>query len=124
MRKGFFVAALMAALAAAAAAFGGTSSPERAGITAGPNSADTALLRCGRTGRLGVGPATAGPGASGGAQQARWARFFVTRYTRANRRKKLRIINGDTQLPDTAQAIQVAERFASNGAILGVVGPA
>ena len=32
--------------------------------------------------------------------------------------------SGDTQLPDTAQAIQVAERFASNSAILGVVGPA
>ena len=38
--------------------------------------------------------------------------------------KKFRVIVGDTQLPDTAQAIQVAERFASNSAILGVVGPA
>jgi branched-chain amino acid transport system substrate-binding protein len=33
-------------------------------------------------------------------------------------------VSGDTQLPDTAQAIQVAERFASNGRILAVVGPA
>jgi branched-chain amino acid transport system substrate-binding protein len=124
MRKGFFVAALVAALAATAAAFGGTASPERSGITAGPNGADTALIRCGRTRTIGVAAPTTGPAASIGSQQARWARFFVTRYNRANRRKKLRIINGDTQLPDTAQAIQVAERFASNGAILGVVGPA
>lgn len=124
MKKGFFVAALVAALAATAAAFGGTASPERSGITAGPNSADTALIRCGRTRTIGVAAPTTGPAASIGSQQARWAAFFVSRYNRANRRKKLRIVNGDTQLPDTAQAIQVAERFASNGQILGVVGPA
>ena len=123
MKKGFFVAALVAALAATAAAFGGTS-PARSGQAVGPNSADTALIRCGRTRTIGVAAPTTGPAASIGAQQARWARFFVTRYNRANRRKKLRIVNGDTQLPDTAQAIQVAERFASNGQILAVVGPA
>jgi branched-chain amino acid transport system substrate-binding protein len=123
MKKGFFVAALVAALAATAAAFGGTS-PARSDQTAGPNSADTALIRCGRTRTIGVAAPTTGPAASIGSQQARWARFFVTRYNRANRRKKLRIINGDTQLPDTAQAIQVAERFASNQSILAVVGPA
>ena len=124
MRKGFFVAALLAALAATAAAFGGTSGTERSGVAAGPNSADTALIRCGRTRTIGVAAPVTGPAASIGAQQARWAQFFVTRYNRANRRKKLRIVRGDTQLPDTAQAIQVAERFASNGSILGVVGPA
>jgi branched-chain amino acid transport system substrate-binding protein len=123
MKKGFFVAALMAALAATAAAFGGTS-PERSRQAAGPNSADTALIRCGRTRTIGVAAPITGPAASIGSQQARWAQFFVTRYNRANRRKKLRIVRGDTQLPDTAQAIQVAERFASNGQILGVVGPA
>lgn len=122
MKKGFFVAALVAALAAAAAAFGGNG-PARSGptATAGP---DTALIRCGRTRTIGVAAPVTGPAASIGAQQARWARFFVTRYNRANKNKKLRAIVGDTQLPDTAQAIQVAERFASNSAILGVVGPA
>jgi branched-chain amino acid transport system substrate-binding protein len=126
MKKGFFVAALVAALAATAAAFGGTTAPGKSGQAAGPNSADTALIRCGRTRTIGVAAPTTGPAASIGAQQARWARFFVTRWNarRANRRKRLRIVNGDTQLPDTAQAIQVAERFASNGQILAVVGPA
>ena len=122
MKKGFFVAALVAALAATAAAFGGNE-PASSGptATAGP---DSALIRCGRTRTIGVAAPVTGPAASIGAQQARWARFFVTRYNAANRSKKLRIIVGDTQLPDTAQAIQVAERFASNSAILGVVGPA
>src|SRR5687768_1350054 len=108
MKKGFFVAALVAALAATAAAFGGTS-PARSGHAVGPSSADTALIRCGRTRTIGVAAPTTGPAASIGTQQARWARFFVTRWNarRANRRKKLRIVNGDTQLPDTAQAIQV-----------------
>jgi branched-chain amino acid transport system substrate-binding protein len=124
MKKGFFVAALVAALAATAAAFGGTTAPARSGHAAGPSSADAALIRCGRFRTVGVAAPTTGPAASIGSQQARWARFFVTRYNRANRRKKLRIVNGDTQLPDTAQAIQVAERFASNGQILAVVGPA
>jgi branched-chain amino acid transport system substrate-binding protein len=122
MRKGFFVAALVAALAATAAAFGGNG-PARSGptATAGP---DTALIRCGKTRTIGVAAPVTGPAASIGSQQARWARFFVTRYNRANKKKKFRAIVGDTQLPDTAQAIQVAERFASNSAILGVVGPA
>ena len=123
MKKGFFVAALVAALAATAAAFGGNG-PARSGPTAAPASPDTALIRCGRTRTIGVAAPVTGPAASIGAQQARWARYFVTRYNRANRNRKLRVIVGDTQLPDTAQAIQVAERFASNSAILGVVGPA
>jgi branched-chain amino acid transport system substrate-binding protein len=47
----------------------------------------------------------------------------VTRYN-ASHRKKFRVVQGDTQLPDTAQAIQVAERMASNAQVLGMVGPA
>src|SRR5215203_4891730 len=123
LKKGLFVAALVAALAATAAAFGGAS-PAASGPTPVPAGPDTALIRCGRTRTIGVAAPTTGAAASLGQQQLRWARFYVTRYNRANRNKKFRIVAGDTQLPDTAQAIQVAERFASNSAILGVVGPA
>src|SRR5215218_8012997 len=123
MNKGLFVAALVAALAATAAAFGGNG-PARSGPTAAPAGPDTALIRCGRTRTIGVAAPITGSAASLGQQQLKWARFYVTRYNRANRNKKFRIVAGDTQLPDTAQAIQVAERFASNGQILGVVGPA
>jgi len=52
-----------------------------------------------------------------------WGRFFVSRYNRTHK-NKLQLVLGDTQLPDTAQAIQVAERLASNSKILAVVGPA
>jgi branched-chain amino acid transport system substrate-binding protein len=123
MKRGFFVAALVAALAATAAAFGGNG-PARSGPTAAPAGPDAALIRCGRTRTIGVAAPITGAAASLGQQQLKWARFYVTRYNRANRNRKFRIVAGDTQLPDTAQAIQVAERFASNGQILGVVGPA
>jgi branched-chain amino acid transport system substrate-binding protein len=124
MKKSFFVAALVAALAATAAAFGGTSTQSGPESAAKPNSAETALISCGRFRTIGVAAPTTGAAASLGQQQLRWARFYVSRYNRANRNRKFRIVAGDTQLPDTAQAIQVAERFASNGRILGVVGPA
>jgi branched-chain amino acid transport system substrate-binding protein len=116
--------ALVAGLAATAATFAGTASPKGQGPTAGPTAADAALLRCGRTRTIGVAAPITGPAASLGQQQLKWAKFYVSRYNRSHRRKKFRIVQGDTQLPDTAQAIQVAERFASNGQILGVVGPA
>ena len=122
MKKGLLVAALVAALAATAAAFGGNS-PDRTRSTAGPAGADQALLTCGRTRSIGFAAPITGPAASLGQQMLRWGQFYVTRYNRTHR-KKLRLIQGDTQLPDTAQAIQVAERFASNSQILAVVGPA
>jgi branched-chain amino acid transport system substrate-binding protein len=85
---------------------------------------DAATIACGRTRTIGVAAPITGPAASIGVQQLRWARFYVTRYNASHKRTKFRIVSGDTQLPDTAQAIQVAERFASNSRILGVVGPA
>jgi branched-chain amino acid transport system substrate-binding protein len=123
MRK-VLLLALVAGLAATAAAFAGTASPTGQRATASPTSADAALIRCGRTRTIGVAAPITGAAASLGGQQLKWARFFVSRYNRSHRARKFRIVSGDTQLPDTAQAIQVAERFASNSQILGVVGPA
>jgi branched-chain amino acid transport system substrate-binding protein len=110
----------MAALATVAVAY---ATPNRAGRPAAAATPASSLVRCGNTRTIGVAAPITGPAASIGVQQAKWARFFVSRYNRSHR-KKIRIVQGDTQLPDTAQAIQVAERFASNGQILGVVGPA
>jgi branched-chain amino acid transport system substrate-binding protein len=112
--------ALMAAFAVVAAAFAAPQSAESPSASA---TSDAALIRCGRTRTLGVAAPITGPAASIGVQQLKWARFFVTRYNRTHR-NKLRVVQGDTQLPDTAQAIQVAERFASNSQMLGMVGPA
>ena len=89
-----------------------------------PAAADTRLINCGVTRTIGVAAPITGGAASIGTQQLRWARYYVTRYNASHRRTKFRVVAGDTQLPDTAQAIQVAERFASNASILGMVGPA
>jgi len=89
-----------------------------------PAAEDTALIKCGVTRTIGVAAPITGGAASIGTQQLRWARYYVTRYNASHRRTKFRVVAGDTQLPDTAQAIQVAERFASNASILGMVGPA
>jgi len=109
----------LTALAVATGTAGGSTTAAKS-----PTSADTALISCGRTRTLGVAAPITGAAASIGTQQLRWARYYVTRYNRAHRRTKFRVVAGDTQLPDTAQAIQVAERFASNSQILGMVGPA
>jgi branched-chain amino acid transport system substrate-binding protein len=124
MRKALFAAALGVALAAAAVAFAGNSGSDGAASKAAPAAGDQALIACGRVRTIGVAAPTTGPAASLGQQQLKWARFFVSRYNRAHPRARLRIVAGDTQLPDTAQAIQVAERFSSNTRILAVVGPA
>jgi len=122
MRK-LVVAAMLAAGVAvlATAALGSTSSPNRA------VSAGAATVKCGKLRTIGVAAPITGPASPIGAQQLRWAKFFVQRWNavRANRNKKIRIVQGDTQLGvDTAFAVRVAQSFRSNARILGVVGPA
>src|ERR671935_997866 len=121
MRK-FVLAAVLAAgcAALAAAAWGSSSGSSRA---AAPASADSALVKCGKTRTIGIAAPITGDAASLGLQQLRWAKFFVARYNR-HHRKKFRLVQGDTQLPNTAQALAVAHQFASNSKILGLVGPA
>jgi branched-chain amino acid transport system substrate-binding protein len=111
---------LVASLALVAAAFG---RPDTSTTPTASDALDRAAIRCGTTRTIGVAAPITGAAASLGQQQLKWARFYVTRYNRSHR-TKFRIVTGDTQLPDTAQAIRVAERFASNTPILGVVGPA
>jgi branched-chain amino acid transport system substrate-binding protein len=109
----------LTALALATGTAGGSTTTAKS-----PNVTDQTLITCGRTRSLGVAAPVTGAAASIGSQQARWARYWVTRYNRSHRRTKFRVVLGDTQLPDTAQAIQVAERLASNTQVLGMVGPA
>src|SRR6266498_2496628 len=112
--------ALTAALAIAAVAY---ATPNQAARSATPLASDAALITCGKTRTIGFAAPVTGLAASLGQQMLGWGKFFVSRYNRSHS-KKLQLVTGDTQLPDTAQAIQVAERFASNGKILAVVGPA
>jgi branched-chain amino acid transport system substrate-binding protein len=108
----------LTALAVAAGTAGGSTTAAQS-----PTVTDRTLIACGRTRTIGVAAPITGAAASIGSQQGRWARFWVSRYNRSHR-TKFRTVVGDTQLPDTAQAIQVAERLASNSQVLGVVGPA
>ena len=120
-KAGLFVA--LGALVALSVSVGAVAQPSSGTGPSAAAAADAALIRCGTTRTIGVAAPITGAAASLGQQQLKWARFYVSRYNRTHR-SKLRIVSGDTQLPDTAQAIQVAERLASNTQILAVVGPA
>ena len=125
MRK-LVVAAVLAAGVAAltTAAFGSGKSPSRA---ASAGSVSAAAVKCGSTRTIGIAAPYTGPAADIGNQQVRWAKYYVKRWNaqKANKHRKIKVVNGDTQLGvDTAFAVKVAQSFASNSKLLGVVGPA
>ncbi|HEY7691878.1 MAG TPA: branched-chain amino acid ABC transporter substrate-binding protein [Gaiellaceae bacterium] len=112
------VAAAALSLVVVAAAFAGTD---------GKASRGTAAIACGTTRTIGVAAPITGPAASIGQQQLRWAQYYVKRWNavKANAKQKIAIVQGDTQLGvDTAFAVKVAQSFASNPKVLGVIGPA
>jgi branched-chain amino acid transport system substrate-binding protein len=115
--------ALLLALLALAAVLGATARQSVAAPTA-KSGVDAAAIACGRSVAVGFSAPITGPAAALGGQMVKWARFSQTRWNRAHPRGRVRLIMGDTQLPDTAQAVRVAEGFASNQQILAVVGPA
>lgn len=91
---------------------------------AADTSAGSALVNCGTTQTIGVAYPATGPAASIGVYQIHWAQFFASQWNKTHKRNKIRIVQGDTKLPDTASALSVAHQFASNSNILGLVGPA
>jgi len=64
-----------------------------------------------------------GPAGSIGADQLHWALFYASQWNKVKGHVKIKIVQGDTQL-DPAKATTVAQQFASNKKIMGVVGPA
>jgi branched-chain amino acid transport system substrate-binding protein len=123
-RRATAVAALLALGAALAVVAAAYATPNSTASPSTQASSNAALIKCGKTRTLGMSAPLTGDAASLGTQQARWADFFVSRYNQTHKKTKLRLVKGDGQLPNTAQAIKVAEQFASNSSILGVVGPA
>jgi branched-chain amino acid transport system substrate-binding protein len=113
-------------VAASAAVIAAVSTAATDGAKARQTAA-AATVTCNKARALSLGfagPIT-GAAASLGAPQRSWARFFVTRWNATHKKGyKIKLIEGDTQLPNAAEAIKVANTFASNSAILGVVGPA
>jgi branched-chain amino acid transport system substrate-binding protein len=124
MKKVMVAAVFAVALSIlAATALGSAKAPARAKAS----SLATASVKCGKTRTIGIAAPYTGPAADVGNQQVRWAKFFVKRWNaqKAHRNKKISVVNGDTQLGvDTAFAVKVAQSFASNSKLLGVVGPA
>jgi ABC-type branched-subunit amino acid transport system substrate-binding protein len=118
MRKLVVFAALGTAIAVvAAAAFGSTKAPTRTA------SAAMATVTCGKTRTIGIAFPATGPAASIGQQQGRWGAFAAKQWNKTHK-TKIKLIQGDTQLPNTAQALAVAHQFSSNSKILAVTGPA
>ena len=116
-----FAAVAALALVVVAAAFAGSDGK------AAKAARGSAAIACGTTRTIGVAAPLTGPAASIGTQQVRWAQYYVKRWNavKANAKQKIAIVQGDTQLGvDTAFAVKVAQSFASNPKVLGVVGPA
>lgn len=111
--------ALLTALLALAAVVGATATRS----SAAPAAADSAAIVCGNRVSIGFAAPVTGPAGPLGQQMLRWGKFSESRWNRAHK-LKIRLVQGDTQLPDTAQAVRVAETLASNQSVLAVVGPA
>jgi branched-chain amino acid transport system substrate-binding protein len=121
MRKVSIVAAFVTLAALVIAATGASQAQYKPAVA---KDAAHALIKCGTTRTIGVAYPATGPAASIGVFQIHWAQFFATRWNKAHPKDKVRIVQGDTQLPDTAHALAVAHTFASNSSMLGLVGPA
>jgi branched-chain amino acid transport system substrate-binding protein len=109
------VAASLAALAVVASGFARPS-------TVAATSASSALS-CKKGVSLGMLAPITGPAGSIGSDQLHWAEFYVTQWNKVKGHVKIKLVQGDTQL-DPSKASTVAQSFASNNSIVGVIGPA
>jgi branched-chain amino acid transport system substrate-binding protein len=112
MRRSGLIAALatLAALAIVASA------------VARPASKAAASASC-STVSIGMLAPVTGPASSIGADQLHWAQYYVTQWNKVKGHIKIKLVQGDTQL-DPSKASTVAQSFASNKSIMGVIGPA
>src|SRR3989440_1997436 len=109
--------ALVAATATLAAGCGGGKSSSSTTSSSGGGGAG-----CSGTVSIGMLAPITGPAGSIGSDQLHWAQYFVSTYNASNT-PKLKLVQGDTQL-DPSKASTVAQQFASNKSIVGVIGPA
>jgi branched-chain amino acid transport system substrate-binding protein len=110
----------IAVLVAAAALAVVSAAVARPSHAAAASAASAASCKSGVT--IGMLAPITGPAASIGGDQLHWAQFFITQWNKTHK-LKLKLVQGDTQL-DPAKASTVAQSFASNGKIMGVIGPA
>ena len=85
--------------------------------------AAASALSCKKGVSIGMLAPITGPAGSIGSDQLHWAQFYVTQWNKNKKHVKIKLVQGDTQL-DPSKASTVAQSFASNGSIVGVIGPA
>jgi branched-chain amino acid transport system substrate-binding protein len=85
--------------------------------------AAASALSCKKGVSLGMLAPITGPAGSIGSDQLHWAQFYLTGWNKVKGHIKIKLVQGDTQL-DPSKASTVAQSFASNSAIMGVIGPA
>ncbi len=105
-------AAVVAALAIAASA-----------VARPAGQASSAVLTCNKGVTVGMLAPITGPAGSIGADQLHWAQFYFQRWNKVKGHVHINLVQGDTQL-DPSKASTVAQQFASNSKIVGVIGPA
>jgi branched-chain amino acid transport system substrate-binding protein len=86
-------------------------------------SAGATAASCSKGVSIGMLAPITGPAGSIGGDQLHWAQFYVSQWNKVKGHVKLKLVQGDTQL-DPAKASTVAQSFASNASIMGVIGPA
>jgi branched-chain amino acid transport system substrate-binding protein len=76
-----------------------------------------------KTVQIGMLAPITGAAASIGGDQLHWAQFYFNQWNKVKGHVKIKLVQGDTQL-DPSKASTVAQSFASNKGIMGVIGPA
>ena len=118
MKKVGTIAALAAAAAALAVVSAAVARPSHVAAASAASASS-----CKKGVSIGMLAPITGPAASIGGDQLHWAEFYVTQWNKAKGHVKLKLVQGDTQL-DPSKASTVAQSFASNKSIMGVIGPA
>lgn len=72
--------------------------------------------------QIGMSAPITGPAGSIGSDQLHWAQFYFTQWNKTHK-QKIKLTQFDDQI-DPAKAATGAQSFASNSAIVGVIGPA
>jgi branched-chain amino acid transport system substrate-binding protein len=119
MRKTGLIAIAVGALVALAVA---ASAVARPASSSAPASA-AAGSKCSSGVTIGMLAPVTGPAASIGGDQLHWAQFYFNQWNKVKGHVKIHLQQGDTQL-DPSKASTVAQSFASNKKIMGVIGPA
>lgn len=90
--------------------------------SARPAAKATATASCSAGVSIGMQAPITGPAGSIGADQLHWAQFYFTQWNKTHK-QQIKLVQEDTQL-DPSKASTTAQALASNGAIMGVIGPA